>query len=112
MKMRKEKQYMDSKVRRAMERERTKKPMGMSLSMSMSMNKMTSKRKTTLAANWWNMKKNKVIMLITTARGAMKLARRSKRTRRARSMTAVIVIRSRGEGDVEKAADDETASYA
>jgi hypothetical protein len=44
--------------------------------------------------------------------GVMKLARQSKRTRRMRtSMTAVMVIRPRGEGDVEKAAVDETASY-
>jgi hypothetical protein len=47
-------------------------------------------------------------MLITT--GAMKLARRSKRART--SMTAVIVIRPRDDGDVEKAAGDETASGA
>jgi len=48
-----------------------------------------------------------LIMLIAT--GAMELARWSKRARA--SMTAVIVIRPRGHGYVEKAADDETASY-
>jgi hypothetical protein len=52
-------------------------------------------------------RKNTVIMLKTTG-PMMELARWSKRART--SMTAVIVIRPRGDGDVEEAADDETAS--
>jgi len=53
------------------------------------------------------MGKNKFIMLITTG-AIMELARWSKRART--SMMAVMVIRPRGEDEVEKAAEDETAS--